>query len=390
MSDVELLFLVLALIYTWECACWLRVGSTAFTTWFGSKWRQAEPVSMLGNQSGGFVIAPFLPPLGTVLTSHPYPVNISPEGITAVTVPTRGNKPRPDHYRFEEIRKVEAEGKKVRLNAQFFVKAPSPTMALHVAARIKEIQKLMPAARENILKKNLHESFEVRSIKKRWASFSVGAANLRLLTNALFLYLFIFAPLMIWRLGLPNCWPSLLAGLFALTFTIAFAFRRLHKHFYPAAADDRFTHFLINMFSPATTIRARDVLSRPLLETFHPLAIARVFCTEAEFKRLARSALLDLRYPMSSRDIASESKAGEIERYFKTSQNAALEVFLKKNGIKAEELLKPPTPADATCLSYCPRCESQFTSAQGNCADCGGLALVAFPRTGKSGQPQSV
>src|SRR5437763_1198071 len=155
MSDVELLFLVLALIYVWECSNWVPLGATAFSTWLGSRWHRASPA--LRNQKGGFVLAPFLPPLGGILIA---------------------NEP------------------------------------------------------------------------------------------ALLIYLFVFAPLAIARMGLTQTWPALLAGLYVLTFSIAFMFHSTHKHFYPAARDERFTHTLINMFSPATTIRARDLLSRPLLEQF--------------------------------------------------------------------------------------------------------------------------
>src|SRR5215470_3530859 len=94
--------------------------------------------------------------------------------------------------------------------------------------------------------------------------------------------------------GRSRSWLVLLVGLFALTFCSAFMFHRTHKAFFPEAADDRFTHFLITLLSPVTTIRARDALTRPLLEEFHPLAVAKVFCAEAIFSRFARHALLDL------------------------------------------------------------------------------------------------
>jgi len=44
-------------------------------------------------------------------------------------------------------------------------------------------------------------------------------------------------------------------------------------------------------------------------------------------------------------------------------------------------LTRPPTPADATSLSWCPRCETQFTTRTGTCADCGGLELIPFGET---------
>src|SRR5437867_1159510 len=54
MSDLQLLFLVLALIYGWECACWLRFGSVAFRSWLGRRWGLVYPAALIGNQNGGF------------------------------------------------------------------------------------------------------------------------------------------------------------------------------------------------------------------------------------------------------------------------------------------------------------------------------------------------
>ena len=66
MSDLQLLFLVLALLYGWECACWVGRGSVAIRSWLGRRWRITHPGTLLGNQRGGFVFAHPLPPLGTL------------------------------------------------------------------------------------------------------------------------------------------------------------------------------------------------------------------------------------------------------------------------------------------------------------------------------------
>jgi hypothetical protein len=375
MSDVELLFLVLALIYAWECANWVGRGSAAFVTWFGSRWKQAEPVAVLGNQKGGFVFAAFLPPLGSTLISHSFPVIISPPGILPASSAVSGGAAR-SLVTFESIGSVEIEGKKINVNGRFFAKAASTTLAARIVVQLRELAKMKKSARESALRKSDAKRFETKSIERLWTAFRGRTSNLQVLTNFLFIYLFVLAPLMIWRSGLAPSWPALLIGLYTLTFSIAFLFRSAHKHFYPAAKDDRFIHFLINLFSPATTIRARDVLSRSLLETFHPLAIAKVFCSEADFKNLSRAVLRDLRYPLKPMP-SPAGEASEIDNEFKRRENALLEEFLKKNGMRAEELLRAPKPTDASCLSYCPRCQAQFTFREGKCADCG-FGVVAF------------
>jgi hypothetical protein len=155
-------------------------------------------------------------------------------------------------------------------------------------------------------------------------------------------------------------------------------FRSTHKHFYPAEKDERFTHTLINMFSPATTIRARDVLSRPLLENFHPVAIAKAFCPDAEFREIAREAIRYLRFPAKPVVLTPSGPEQSILKYCRDLERSALEGFLQKQGLKLEELLRAPDRMDDTCLAYCPRCSAQYTFTNGECGDCG-TALVAFP-----------
>jgi len=382
MSDLELLFLVLALIYIWECACWVPRGSVAFRTWFGSHWRAAHPGGLLGNQRGGFIFAHPFPPLGTLLTATQFPLSLSSEAVLGYVASSINPGARPAQtekfFRFDDIRTVEGTGKKVRVNGQVLLQAASWRLAERIAERLRELSRLDPAKRESALETMARASLDTKAIKGRWEDFKLLSANVRLLANSLFGYLFVFAPFLIWHLGLSGCWLGLLSGLLALTFATALVFRRAHKTLYPPAQDERFTHFLTILLSPATTLRAHDVLSRPLLETFHPLALAKVFCAERQFRAFARRVLLEIRYPALPVCPREEAEAQATERYSRAVLRKAVEKFLKQSGIDPEELAQPPAPADETCRSYCPRCLAQFTTREGVCADCGGLALISF------------
>src|SRR3972149_10978408 len=116
MSDVQLLFLVLALLYAWECLCWLRPGSVALTTWSGRTWRVQHPGTIVGNDKGGFIVAPPLPPLGTVLTANQIPFSCSPEALLASVSTNVNPVPRAAQnwrvVRFDEIREARAVGNK--------------------------------------------------------------------------------------------------------------------------------------------------------------------------------------------------------------------------------------------------------------------------------------
>lgn len=376
MSDLELLFLVVLCLYGWECACWLRPGSVAFITWLGKKWRPLSG-SPIGNQQGSFILAPPLPPLGIILTANPLPLFFSHEGVAAGGIAGMSGKAPVQRCRFEDIKTVEAKGRRLLLNGQEFLKAASPGLAEHLARCIRSLLKMEATERKAAIEKMLRETFDTKAIDERWKQFEERAANIHLLVNCLFFHVFALIPLVIWRFGLKISWISLLAGLLMLTVSIAIFFRRAHKKFYPKAEDDRFTHFLIIMLSPVTAIRALDILSRPLMETFHPLAVAGVFCSPEKLRKMAEPVWRDIRFPSQRTGDAVLSAADEESR---AASRKIIENFLKRNKINPDDLLRPPQPLDESCAAYCPRCLSQFIKTEGGCPDCGGLPLQAFKK----------
>jgi len=384
MSDLQVLFLALVLIYGWECACWVPRGSAAFLTCCGRRWRIRHPGTLLGNARGGFVFACPLPPLGAFLTANQFPLSLSPEGVLAFVATSVNPGWRPPQtgkfLRFDEIRAVEVMGKQLRVNGEVLLRTTSRLFAEELARRLRQLVQMPSGQRAAVIPESLQASFDSKVIEQRWESFQKRGKGVRRLANLLFAYLFLLAPPAIWYFGLKLCWPELVIGLFALTITTAVLFRRAHKALYPQAGDERFTHFLTILLSPLNAIRAHDVLSRPLLESFHPLAIARVFCSGNHFRDFARRILLDIRHPCLPLCSAGGPISQATELYARTTLQQIVEQFLKQNGINANELAKPAEPADDTCRSYCPRCEAQFTTDTGACPDCGGVTLVIWPK----------
>jgi hypothetical protein len=382
-TEVQLLFLVLAVIYGWECACWLRRGSVGARTWWGNRWRLAHPGETLGNQHGGIVFAHPLPPLGWLFVSHQFPLSLSPEAVLAYVAPAVNPGWRPLQtgrcVRFADMRDISARGRRVLVNGEVLLKAASPTFAAGLVEQLRQLKALDPAQREAAIRQNLRATLDVSALQQRWQEFRQPAGKVRLVTNLLFGYLFVLAPVLIWLLGFRLCWLGLLVGLLALTTSTAVLFHRVHKRFYPAAEDDRFTHTFITLLSPATTIRAHDVLSRPLFETFHPLALARVLCSEPEFRTYARAWWRQIAFPSLPACPRPEAVAQAAEAHWRGVLQEAMEKFLNQSGLNRDALAQPPAPLDGTSRSYCPRCLAQFTVASGDCPDCGGLPLADFP-----------
>lgn len=384
MNDVQLLFVVLAGLYVWECAGWLRRGSVAFVTWLGRDWRVMHPGALAGNPNGGFILAAPLPPLGTLLVAHQIPLSLSPDGVLAFVATNVNPGWRPAQSgRFsswDQLAAVRARGKKLIVNDELFLVAATPGWARHLSAELQRLVALSPSQREVAIAGMLRGMFDRRAIELRWREYLSRSSAVRRLGNALFFYLLVILPGLIWYFGFGRTWLGLLLGLLAFTMATAAFFGQAHRALYPAAGDERFAHVFTIALAPSSALRAHDALSRPLLENFHPLAVARHFLSAQEFRAFARRVLLDLRHPAQPRGPSDRPEEIATEAYARQALLAATDEFLKQQGLAPDELGHPPAPADDSCRSYCPRCDAQFTTLTGECADCGGLAVLELRR----------
>lgn len=382
MSDLQWLFLVLAVFYLWECACWLRRGTAALVTGFGKKWRLGFPSKLFGNQRGGFVFANPLPPLGVIVTTSDFALSLSPEVAFAYMAANPGPGWRPPHTgafaRYEDLRDVGVRGKMLMVNGRNWVRFANPAGANQYAALLRQLAKLSRDERAKAVREFIASALDEREVTRRWKEFQSRTRQLRWLCNALVLYLFAAAPVVIWDMGLQSSWLPLLLGLFSLSFCAAYIFHSLHRNWFPEQKDERFSHTLITALAPASGARALDQLSRPWLEKFHPLAAAKVFLADEEFQSFARRALLDLRHPALPVNPTTDAGAVSAELFMRGEILRAVEKFLRRHGLDAEKLCAAPELADDSCRAYCPRCHEQFAAKDAVCADCGGMPVRAF------------
>ena len=388
MSDLEVLYLVLVALYAWECAAWLPRDSLALTSWFNRSWRVVHPSPLLGNQRGGLTFAAPLPPLGSIFCASQFPLALSPDALLAFVAPAI-NPGWPATQtgrcvRFEDLQSVRAKGSKVLVNDSLLFRASSAWQAGHWAKQIDDISKLPRTQRAAAIEKLVKTSFNTEALKTRIQLFKKISRPLPWLTNSLFVFLFFVIPVVLWKIGLHLTWPFLLGSLLMLTTFTAVYFWRAHKQLYPEAEDERFNHFMLIWLAPATSVRALDPLSRPLLATFHPLSIARELSPPADFQKLARIAWLNLRFPGAQPILTSNPVAAETHAHFLSVLLPITENFLKRHGLRPSDLESAPTQADSSSIAYCPRCHSQFTTTDGGCPDCGGVGLVPFKRAARS------
>ena len=224
----------------------------------------------------------------------------------------------------------------------------------------------------------LNDSLDTAKLSTRWRDFQTRAWSLRILSNGLFVYLFLVVAPLILRYGFGQFGLWLLAGMLAQTIPIAVLFRRAHMSLYPDAGEERLKPFVTMLLAPPAAIRAYDLLARHLLENFHPLAVARVLCSPNRFKSFARQALLDMRYPLLPVCPTNEPEPVATEQWFRTARRKAAEKFVQQAGLKPDELTVLPGPTEPANQSCCPRCGAQFVTRTGTCSDCGGRPLEPF------------
>jgi hypothetical protein len=279
---------------------------------------------------------------------------------------------------WDDIGKLRLDGKKLFLAKEKIYAATTTTLASHLFQQLTTLAKLPTDKRESAIKQALRDATDIKKITQLREDIHRRTKVIRLFANLLFVHLFVVAPVLITLIGIEATWLGLVIVMFALTVSIATLFHRAHKTFYPQSSDDRFTHTLTTAFAAATSIRAHDIASRPLLESFHPLAVAKVLLEETSFRLFARNVLLDLRHPMSPACPSAHPQAAATEKFFRTASLEITEAWLKEIRVAPDELCRAPKPLDETCRAYCPRCEAQFTTAEQPCSDCGRIELVTF------------
>ncbi len=389
MNELELCFLVIAVVYVWECFGWCQRGSVAFLNLWGKTWRIVHPAALMGNQTGGVIFANPLPPLGVIFIGAQSPLSISAEGVFGYVAQCVNPGWRPiqteRYFRFDDVKEIEARAKQVRVNGQLLVKCGSPSQARRIADQLEGLAKLPASGRGAKLQENLRASLSGGAVKRRLVKFRSCTNSLRWLTNGLFIFIFAAVPAVLWQYGFKQTWIGLLAGLLGLTSAISILFNRAHRALHPEAGEEGFTQTIVVLLSPASAIRAMDALSRPLLEDFHPLASAQVLLPADKFREFARRVMLELQHPCLPICPTSEPGPQATEREARLALESALIGFLKKSGLDPVALVKPPPPADESCKSFCPRCGAQFVTREAKCSDCGEMPAVAFSETQASG-----
>ncbi len=379
MSEGELFMLMLATLYLAECATFVSKDTVALLAPWLRWWRVAYPSGLFGSGRLGVVMNNPIPPLGTVFFCQAWPFSLSSEGLYAYTALTFHPEGRLEQDRrfvpWPEVQNVAVREKRVMLNGGKLFRADSAAQALVWATLISTLAKLPAELRAEAIDQALKGALDHDAVARRIEEYRRRARWLQGTCMLMFVFIFVACPWVGWNLGLMRTWPHLLGGLVLLLVAIATLFNRSHRALYPDAKEERTMATCLAATVPTITIRAHDYLARPLLAGCHPLAAAHVLLDAERFRTFARRVLLDARQPILPECPSQEPVVRATEAWSRERQRAALERFVKQQGLNVDELIQPPQARDEASRSYCPRCDNQFVLTGGTCQDCGGIPL---------------
>jgi hypothetical protein len=367
MSDLEYLYTVMAVFYLWECTHWLRSPSASFVAWIGRSFRASQPFFVANGRDGGLHFASPLPVAGTFLITSEWPLALAPQGLVNRT----GTR-----ILFADQPQFAARRHRLLVGDQELAVLGSPCRARAMANQLNDMCAVPEEIREEHIRTWLADTLDAGRLADRQREFNRAAKLPTLLATLLVLLVFVGTPAILSQLGLATSWPWLLAGLTGLSVANAVVFLRAHRKLHPGLTDERFACFLMVLLFPPAGMRTRDLLSRPLMESFHPLAAAQVLCSLEDTRTIAGAIVRDLKYPRPVQPSPPGEDIG-IRQWFREAALEAVRRTVEPMPIGLDALLAPPARADAGSASYCPRCQAQFTRVTGTCSDCG-VTLAPF------------
>ena len=384
LTDTEWIMVVVAAIYLFECASWVRRDTLCLSTFFG-RFRALHSPPFMGNDRMKLVIGN-PSPLARSFLCEAWPIAMSPEGICiaeGVWFDSSGASDR-DAIAFDKMcGAILAADKEVRNGESTIAVCASEEQARQLAAIIGEIAAASPVDRGKLIGEHLDRWTDNAAAAERFVELKHLVATLRSSGFTLFVMAFVIGPALYFG-PLRLTWPGVtlyFVFLVMVWMLAAWDYSVCRKKLLGESFSQRFRHVGMLLLSPAGAMRSSEVLLRSGLAAYHPLAVAAALCTKDRLAALARPILLAVEHPKPG-ELPSEPAARRVDEWFRKKLLKRLIALVRRAEINFEELLRPPEPFYDS-HSYCPRCRSQYVLTEGSCTDCGGLDLVAYADNSK-------
>jgi len=370
MTDAQILCIALILIYLSDCLSFMNHDSLVIACGLRrGKGRIFRASTNLRVRKRWFLITNPLPPFGKTYAVAPTPFHLSERGVRSIDGKSSGAA-ECCSFLFSQFSSVTRADLTIKINGQDLAKCQSATQAASYVKLLKTLAATKKTKRSAIVKLFYARQFSFSDLNSHNDTFVEKSSFLRMFCHLLFFFLFIMCPYVGYTQGLDDTWQILLLELVVILLLTAMCFFQCHRDFLKSDRVERITMLIKMLLCPTNALRCCNMISMKCLAAFHPFAISYVLCSTEQFNSYGRFYLQQLKSQVEAgSDCKIKSRALLLEY-------GALDYFMKQHRIDEHELCSLNTEDFNGAQSYCPSCHDQYILAEGECANCNGVALV--------------
>lgn len=354
---LQVLFPYLAVLYFIDCFTFIGKHNHIFVSSFGNRYRL---------RSAGFHLAG-LSPLCQVVDAQNLPLFLTSEGLY---IPADSHVARnvPFHrddlhfVPYSDLHTVQADGKTIRINGAFTIKAPSPIFSRSLAGRVQKLREAEPQEREGIQRKAIEEMTDMGKLEAMREEYATYLRPFSLLCSVLFLCVFIIVPSVIY-LGLEiNLLPLLFFVVPAYFLVVAMSYL-FYRRFYPSSGEEMIYLLLSVFLLPVSALHVISRLTRQMYSSFDFIAVASLLISKDALRDLMRKELQRIHH----------AKQGDFSpdlREYWLAREDVVHRLMKRSGFSPEEMWREPARKDRFAERYCPLCDAEYRGGFEICAEC--------------------
>lgn len=379
-SVVAELFLIVVSIYLVECVRWVGRSSVGLRSFFPGLWSFVAPWQVAAQWKRALMVTAPWPPLGALHIIDGLPVNVGPQGVTlGGRYPGGWSRPGADavHVPWTQIDRLKVSDAELHLDKELAVVLGTRRMSSALRRLFAEMKDAPAERRERILEKFLERRMDLEEVRKRRFRWRRWSFPHLLMCNVLLVIFFGAAYLLLFT-GFFDFWRLILTFVLMVWSFTALVFEFTAAKVLPHSAQPNTGRKLATFLSPMSLMRSGDELRAELYGDLDALAVGSLYVDRRELQSVARQRLAELSYPIIPPQGLASEPALEDEAWLRQKVQARTQKLLVSLGFDADELARPGFEPDGGSASFCPRCHSQYTTADGVCSNCPGVPLQPF------------
>lgn len=380
MTDGEVLFVVLWLIYFTDSFLWLNKHAVLFISWWGREWDVQTASANFGTAWGGLSLLNPFPPLGWYYTSEILPLSFSPDFIAAYNSQTIAPGGRPHQtgivLSYEAITDINVKEAELWINGSLFCKFRSQRLANKILGILQLLIPMSAMERQSLIESFIAGRFDPEALQKEQNLLNMRLSNLRILCNIMFAFLFVAIPVTSILYGVTRLIIPSTIVMFLMVIPIIMEFYNVHKSLHPEFRSARITHSIKMMLCPPVAVRACDIVMENAMDNYDVLALAYALLKGSSRDSFFSEYLRDLKLPL-----CIDFDDLILLKTCHWQNDTILRLTARYSpGIASiiETAFKTPQQESSDRLSYCPRCLIQLSVKDKNCPDCDSIKLITF------------